>query len=47
MAVVAEGVESEQQAQRLRAWGCTFGQGFLFSRPITAGEMKRFYENAS
>ncbi|MEA2467919.1 MAG: two-component system, chemotaxis family, CheB/CheR fusion protein, partial [Thermoleophilaceae bacterium] len=35
--VVAEGVETEEQAARLRALGCTLAQGFLFSRPLSAG----------
>ena len=38
--VVAEGIEREEQAERLREHGCTLGQGFLFSRPIEAGEMR-------
>lgn len=31
--VVAEGIESEQQAQYARALGATLGQGFLFGAP--------------
>ena len=34
MEVVAEGVESERQADLLLSLGCEVGQGFLFSRPI-------------
>jgi EAL domain-containing protein (putative c-di-GMP-specific phosphodiesterase class I) len=33
--VVAEGVETEEQAARLRSLGCTLAQGYLFSRPIS------------
>jgi diguanylate cyclase (GGDEF)-like protein/PAS domain S-box-containing protein len=32
--VVAEGIESEVQAQELERLGCTHAQGFLFSRPL-------------
>ncbi len=32
--VVAEGIETEQQRDLLRAAGCDFGQGFLYSRAV-------------
>ncbi len=32
--VAAEGIETEQQAERLRAMGCDYGQGFFFARPL-------------
>lgn len=35
MEVVAEGVETEAQAECLRAMGCDLMQGFLLSRPLT------------
>jgi diguanylate cyclase (GGDEF)-like protein len=37
--VVAEGVETEQQFDVLRSLDCDFAQGFLFSRPVPAGEL--------
>lgn len=40
--VVAEGVETEQQAADLRAMQCDHLQGFLFSRGITAGALEAF-----
>jgi EAL domain-containing protein (putative c-di-GMP-specific phosphodiesterase class I) len=33
--VVAEGVESEAQMNRMRELGCAYGQGYWFGRPIT------------
>jgi EAL domain-containing protein (putative c-di-GMP-specific phosphodiesterase class I) len=32
--VIAEGIESAEQLRRLRALGCEFGQGFLFSQAL-------------
>jgi diguanylate cyclase (GGDEF)-like protein/PAS domain S-box-containing protein len=37
--VVAEGIESEAQAERLVRLGCDFGQGFLFSKAVGAGRV--------
>ncbi len=34
--VVAEGVETREQAEQLRELGCHYAQGFYFSRPIEA-----------
>ncbi|MDA0181866.1 EAL domain-containing protein [Solirubrobacter phytolaccae] len=34
--VVAEGIEEEAQWRTLRDLGCHYGQGFLFSKPLTA-----------
>jgi predicted signal transduction protein with EAL and GGDEF domain len=32
--VVAEGIETDEQAYELERLGCTHAQGFLFSRPL-------------
>jgi diguanylate cyclase (GGDEF)-like protein len=37
--VIAEGVETEAQLARLKDYGCEEMQGFLFSRPVPAGEI--------
>ncbi len=37
--VVAEGVESQKQADFLKRNACDFGQGFLFSEPLPAEEL--------
>jgi predicted signal transduction protein with EAL and GGDEF domain len=41
--VIAEGVESEPVAQRLAELGCDRIQGYLMSRPISAGDLVRDY----
>ena len=33
--VTAEGVETAEQVASLQSLGCEFGQGYLFSRPVT------------
>ncbi|MCV0403541.1 MAG: GGDEF domain-containing protein [Chloroflexi bacterium] len=39
LTVVAEGIEHEQQLERLRGMGCELGQGYLFARPRPIGEI--------
>ncbi|WP_213768686.1 EAL domain-containing protein [Caballeronia sp. dw_19] len=39
--VIAEGVETEEQATRLRKKGCATAQGFLFGRPMPADDFTR------
>ena len=41
MPAIAEGVETEEQAELLRALNCTLGQGYLFGRPAPMAEMWR------
>lgn len=39
MPVVAEGIETQADAERVRRLGCTHGQGYLFSRGIPANQV--------
>jgi EAL domain-containing protein (putative c-di-GMP-specific phosphodiesterase class I) len=41
--MIAEGVETEQQAALLRSLDCPFAQGFWFSRPISDTQLIREY----
>ena len=43
LAVIAEGVETEAQAEALAALGCRGAQGFLFSRPVPANELEAWW----
>jgi diguanylate cyclase (GGDEF)-like protein/PAS domain S-box-containing protein len=38
MNVIAEGVETVEQLSQLRDLGCEYGQGYYFSRPVSAEE---------
>ncbi|WP_432537752.1 putative bifunctional diguanylate cyclase/phosphodiesterase [Kineococcus arenarius] len=37
--VIAEGVETEQQAGTLRALNCALAQGYLYARPVSAAQV--------
>jgi diguanylate cyclase (GGDEF)-like protein/PAS domain S-box-containing protein len=50
MSVVAEGIETAGQFNRLRSLGCDYGQGYLFARPLdpaAAGLMLNQYPRNS
>jgi diguanylate cyclase (GGDEF)-like protein/PAS domain S-box-containing protein len=45
MIVVAEGVETEEQFAILREMNCQFGQGYLFSKPLSKPKADQLIEN--
>ena len=42
--LIAEGVESGPQLEKLRELGCDRAQGFLLARPVPAGQCRRFLD---
>lgn len=40
--VIAEGIETARQLERLRELGCEFGQGYFFSQPMDAQAAQQF-----
>lgn len=45
MKVVAEGVETVSQRERLRSIGCDYGQGYFFSKPITSAAYEKLLDS--
>lgn len=45
MRVVAEGIETVGQAAELLTIGCDCGQGFLFSKPLSEPDLRKFLED--
>ena len=41
--VVAEGVETREQLEFLKKYGCDFIQGYFFSRPLAADDFEEYY----
>ncbi len=41
-AVIAEGIETPETYQKMLGFGVTHGQGFLFSHPLSAGDLQKF-----
>jgi diguanylate cyclase (GGDEF)-like protein/PAS domain S-box-containing protein len=44
--ITGEGIETPEQLARLRELGCRLGQGFLFSRPVPAVDMRKLLSRA-
>jgi len=45
--VVAEGIENQEQLEKLVDLGCRYGQGFYLSNPLSGAELVAFLEPAS
>ena len=43
MTTTAEGVETLEQLEAVRAEGCTEMQGFLFSKPLPVAEIEQLF----
>jgi EAL domain-containing protein (putative c-di-GMP-specific phosphodiesterase class I) len=46
LSVVAEGIETREQLDKLAALGCGYGQGYYFSRPMDSDSAQRAIEEA-
>ena len=46
MEVIAEGVETREQLEFLRAEGCDYAQGYYFCRPLPPEDIARLLESA-
>ncbi|MZI95340.1 EAL domain-containing protein [Vibrio sp. CAIM 722] len=44
LAVIAEGIETEEQHQFLLNEGVTYGQGYLYAKPMSINDFNRFLE---
>lgn len=47
VAIIAEGIETQEQASMLMAIGCGFGQGYHFSRPLSANVFDKHFTVAA
>ena len=41
LALTAEGIETPGQQAMLQAMGCRYGQGYLYSRPVTPDDFEQ------
>ena len=41
---IAEGIETAEQAERMRSLGCRYGQGFFFSPPLPADQVEDAFQ---
>ena len=46
LSVVAEGVETREQLERLREIGCDYVQGYYFARPMPCGDFEQLIKKS-
>lgn len=46
LSVVAEGVETKEQLERLREIGCDYVQGYYFAKPMSSGNFGQLIQNS-
>ena len=44
MEVVAEGVETVEQAEKLKQYGCSYIQGYLYAKPMPIDDFRKFLQ---
>lgn len=44
MEVIAEGVETEEQAEFLMSEGCNHAKGYFYGKPMPANEFEKFWK---
>ncbi|MFA9461314.1 EAL and GGDEF domain-containing protein [Thiohalorhabdus sp. Cl-TMA] len=47
LSTVAEGIETRDQAERVKAWGCGSGQGYLFGRPMAEEDFHAYLRSGA
>ena len=45
VSVIAEGVETEAQRDKLRQLGCSLGQGYFYGKPMPVGDFRTLFNN--
>ncbi len=47
MSIIAEGVETGAMAHAVKAWGCHYGQGYLYGQPLPLTEFDKWWPTIS
>ena len=45
MTTIAEGVETKEQIELLRKYGCYRAQGYIFDKPLTKEDFEKVLDN--